>query len=498
MAGVAEIREGFLCPICMKDLGTVSQLQDHFEEEHSSEDKDVLQQLRGLFDKAKKRILGDKEGGDSTDAGETRKGDNSKPSGGIPGFDPSVWEPQDDGVTRSHTDMFRSIRDERIDRYVVETNKLLIRLDKLVVNDGVFDHKKRKAYEKSVVNWIPDNQVPKCPTCGRSFTLTKRRHHCRLCGGIMCDRCSQFLTNSYARKLTDPAFQFEGENGFLKRSDSNSSLNSIASPEGEVHVRTCQECRKLLERRDQLVEQRNTKPTIVLLYEKMRSCISDCDVILEQYIPMVESLSIGESSYSFQDAQRYRLKLVKLYEAVDQLSKRIMVLGFEDDKTPAAKQIILQKAIRSYASTFMQENMMGLQALPTIEQYTNLQEKRKIEIQQRIAYERQVTIEAQEREKRIEESHHKDVPIKSSNTSPTKAVVDRERSDSQKVSGWKPQVEPKFVNSSSDPMIQQINIIQGYIKQAKQVQKWDEVEMLEQNLKELQKEYMNQQRQNWS
>lgn len=172
-----------------------------------------------------------------------------------------------------------------------------------------------------------------------------------------------------------------------------------------------------------------------------------------------------------------------------------MVLGFEDDQTPPAKQIILQKAIRSCASTFMQENMMGLQALPTTEQYKNLQEKRKIEIQQRIAHERQMTIEAQEREKRMED---KDVTVKSTNTSPTKAKEEKERGDSQKVSGWKPQVEPKFVNSSSDPMLQQINIIQGYIKQAKEVHKWDEVEMLEQNLKDLQREYMNQQKQNWS
>ena len=45
MAGV-EIREGFLCPMCMLDLGTVAQLQSHFEEEHS-EDKDVLDHLKG-------------------------------------------------------------------------------------------------------------------------------------------------------------------------------------------------------------------------------------------------------------------------------------------------------------------------------------------------------------------------------------------------------------------------------------------------------------------
>ena len=42
-----EIREGFICPMCMKDLGGVSDLHDHFEEAHSNEDKAVLQQLKG-------------------------------------------------------------------------------------------------------------------------------------------------------------------------------------------------------------------------------------------------------------------------------------------------------------------------------------------------------------------------------------------------------------------------------------------------------------------
>ena len=73
----------------------------------------------------------------------------------------------------------------------------------------------------------------------------------------------------FTEKLTNPAFSFDSsrEAGFLKRSSSNSSLNSLFSTEGDPHLRICQECRKLLERRDQMVEQRNVKPSIVLLYE---------------------------------------------------------------------------------------------------------------------------------------------------------------------------------------------------------------------------------------
>lgn len=75
----------------------------------------------------------------------------------------------------------------------------------------------------------------------------------------------------FTEKLTNPAFQTEMEVGFLKRTGSNSSLNSLMSPEGEAHIRTCNNCRKLLERRDQQIQQRNVKPPIVIMYEVIYS-----------------------------------------------------------------------------------------------------------------------------------------------------------------------------------------------------------------------------------
>ena len=42
----AEMKEGFLCPLCLKDLQSFYQLQDHYEEEHSGEDRHVKGQLK--------------------------------------------------------------------------------------------------------------------------------------------------------------------------------------------------------------------------------------------------------------------------------------------------------------------------------------------------------------------------------------------------------------------------------------------------------------------
>jgi len=38
--------------------------------------------------------------------------------------------------------------------------------------------------------WIRDDEAPACMQCNAPFTVTRRRHHCRNCGGVFDDRCS--------------------------------------------------------------------------------------------------------------------------------------------------------------------------------------------------------------------------------------------------------------------------------------------------------------------
>ncbi len=38
--------------------------------------------------------------------------------------------------------------------------------------------------------WIPDDNVNECSACKDAFSLVRRKHHCRACGGIFCGKCS--------------------------------------------------------------------------------------------------------------------------------------------------------------------------------------------------------------------------------------------------------------------------------------------------------------------
>lgn len=40
--------------------------------------------------------------------------------------------------------------------------------------------------------WQPDLDTKSCMVCNRKFGLLLRRHHCRRCGQVVCDKCSPY------------------------------------------------------------------------------------------------------------------------------------------------------------------------------------------------------------------------------------------------------------------------------------------------------------------
>lgn len=43
-----------------------------------------------------------------------------------------------------------------------------------------------------IVNkWMPNDLAKDCARCGVAFSMLRRKHHCRLCGLVVCDTCSQ-------------------------------------------------------------------------------------------------------------------------------------------------------------------------------------------------------------------------------------------------------------------------------------------------------------------
>ena len=94
---------------------------------------------------------------------------------------------------------------------------------------------------------------------------------------------------------------------------------------------------------------------------------------------------------------------------------------------------------------------------------------------------------------------------------PTSSASNLLRTGTDKFKSWRKEAKPDFsavsiskkadagwgpvqvtMSTSPDPVTQQIEIIRGYMKQAKQDKRWEELRMFEENLKELELVYMEQ------
>ncbi|CAB3375595.1 Hypothetical predicted protein [Cloeon dipterum] len=345
------------------------------------------------------------------------------------------------GATRSLTSKFREFRSEKMDSYNTDINKLVIRLEKLMSGIST-DAVKRKAHEQAVVSWLDDSLVNLCPSCGCSFNITRRKHHCRLCGAITCNSCSHSLSIADALKLSSK-----------KPSEEILQMNL-------PDFRVCAPCSERLEHRRQKVEGKTARPIICQFYDKLQQLQSDADALLKDYLKMHSSLCSGESIYDLREAKTTRLYLVQLAEKIEQTSKSILILGTKsnEESAPRGRSLRLQQSIRMSASNFIRDKLMCLPSLPTEMELQTMRQRLQSGISSR---------------------------LNQAGGSKSARVMQG--------AGWGTYTTSSAVVETDDPILQQINLVRGYIEQAMEAGRRDEVCSLQENLKLLESAYEQQQ-----
>ena len=176
-------------------------------------------------------------------------------------------------------------------------------------------------------------------------------------------------------------------------------------------------------------------------------------------------------------------------------SKKIAALGTQADKQPSPHTLKLQKGIRAYATGYLQENMFTLPNLPPVDKINKLQEERAKSLARKAAEEKaqreramRDRLQAAKLQQQQQQQRHASGDL--NRNEPSGKAKTSQQIPQSVGNGWGP--VPISQGSSPDPMLQQIDIIKGYITQAKQQRKFDEVEMLERNLMELEEEYIKQ------
>lgn len=132
------------------------------------------------------------------------------------------------GHERNRLTDFSAMRKETAGKQTMEVSRLekrLSRLTQLLANPpeeviqasnrrwsiaGWGQSDPRKQLEQSIVAWQDDAEVARCPYCQQDFSqYTFRRHHCRLCGKVVCGdpttQCSTMLGLNVATRRFSPS-----------------------------------------------------------------------------------------------------------------------------------------------------------------------------------------------------------------------------------------------------------------------------------------------------
>lgn len=216
-------------------------------------------------------------------------------------------------------------------------------------------------------------------------------------------------------------------------------------------------------------DSRLARPAITGLYEKIEAIKKEVGPDLSMYEKIIQSLYEGDSVYMISDVSALRGKIGHSAEVIDELSKKVL----SQKCAKGSREEALQKSIRLAAIKFIKENMLTLPPIPCEEDIKRNQQRRVTELSQKIERDRLLAKEAFDR---YDLSGNIGFPATSKKSGSTMKSVDN-------WTGFQQQ------SNANDPLIEQINIIKGYIKQARDAMRFEEVETLEINLRELQHEY---------
>lgn len=252
--------------------------------------------------------------------------------------------------------------------------------------------------EQTIVNWQDDAEAKACPICSTPFSFTVRKHHCRLCGRVVC--ASPHLT-----RLTWAEQMAPGTGKVLTvqeraELDNKCSGNIVADPitgrieevkEGAAAtsskpgssaaqskgVRICRDCKSIVRKRQYMMDD-EPLPVFIKLYEALMRVQKEVEQSLPEFQEMVlglqkqdQTAALGSSIRANielqRDAVQARKQLLANFATYDELAKRIRALPVGERVAPSdAAQERVQHAIFTRANLFLQQNMLPLQSLPKL------------------------------------------------------------------------------------------------------------------------------------
>ncbi|KAJ2679083.1 carboxypeptidase Y-deficient [Coemansia spiralis] len=258
------------------------------------------------------------------------------------------------GRARDLTAGFAHLRRKAVNAALLEGNRIEKRLEKLALVHGSAQQsgsvlappaarsRALQAAEQTVVVWEDDSAAARCPFCLSTFgRVASRRHHCRLCGRVVCARpgCSV--------QLLVPLPLIDGT-GF--------------SPASSAEIRCCTECEHtVLRQRDRAARSQPQAPELARLYAHARSCMAQIEELLPTFNALALRLrdALGPGAPDLPRAARIRKQLTSAFNELDAASKRIVALPAR-----STSDCRVHAAIRRGVAQYLQLHMFPLTMLP--------------------------------------------------------------------------------------------------------------------------------------
>ncbi|SCV66929.1 BQ2448_5575 [Microbotryum intermedium] len=262
--------------------------------------------------------------------------------------------------------------------------------------------------EQAIVKWQEDAEAKFCPICMAPFGIKTRRHHCRLCGRVVCflpptplkplppysdpgleppiaasttpirrERCSTFFTYEHQRFLIGGEKTPIGVVVEIEPVEIDLSFGAVvpeltggAPPppkekDERKKVRVCRDCLNTV-----LRQQLKTLPVRTPTWLKLYEVLVQLEQEIEKILPEFQELALGLQNSSTRSvpaatsALNLRKRLLTDLASYDTIAKRIRDLPLLTEiAQPGGSQDRLQQAIASRATLFLQEKLSLLRSL---------------------------------------------------------------------------------------------------------------------------------------
>ncbi|ODQ59372.1 hypothetical protein WICANDRAFT_56036 [Wickerhamomyces anomalus NRRL Y-366-8] len=279
----------------------------------------------------------------------------------------------DYGLVNNLTEQFKQKRQSRIDEKQLYANKLEKRIINLTKTLSQIDkefgstdfnsnflnyriiNKKREA-EQQLVQWEDEKLVLNCFLCLRNFSFTLRKHHCRLCGRVVCGSettgCSKEIPVNILTEL----------------------LQDLPKTNDDSLLRLCRNCKNVLFlKRNFQKDLRKPFSKLLAKFEIQQNVKKSITTLMPRFQDMLIKLQDDKAVRSksiIADASKLRKRLMDTFAMFDKLTKEIVTL---ECSTESESRI--QLAIQTESASFIQKNMLPLKSLPKILKQQELKQK---------------------------------------------------------------------------------------------------------------------------